>query len=361
MFSYLYWPYDWGTEISVQLKRVQHFVQIITPVADFEKMESELFRLVNRGVYVEVVVCQFPSEKTMKHVNTLKRLAASGSDISTVTLSDPLQRTEYYAILDRKLIVSNRQYEGAEHYGELIVQKTRELKHVFEGADPVRSSLEEMRIFFQCDTMEVRRGRSVNLYWEVEYADFVELDPGIGPVEASGNISVPVFEDTLFRIKAGNRSGILVKSLYVKVSDQALVHLELYVFDPVEQDYVLLQSANNPGHTYAVMKGDRLRLVWSASASGLLSERRLGGISSSGEHNFQVFHDENFTFTLLTTLGENVVDLEIIAMVERFSGELIAPEMPSVGETRAPQSAAGRKNRPRWMAWLLGVIKKWTS
>lgn len=356
MFSYRYWPFDWGAEVAAQLRRVQHQAQIITSVRDFEKMEHDLIRLVNKGVYLEIVICQFPSERTMKHTNILRRLAVSGSNVFTTPLFDQLQRTEYYAIFDRQQLLSNTEYEGADNHGELLLAKSKELERIASHAEKLNPSADEIRIVFQADQAEVSKGRSVQLYWDVEEADFIELDPGFGPVASSGTISASIYEDTLFRLKAGNRSGILIKSLFVKMKEDSPLSLQLSVFDTASSEFIPLQSANSPDHIYAVLKSDRLRLEWSASASGLLSEARLGSIQSNGEHVFQVFHDEKFTFTFITTYGEYVANMEVYTHIETFSAGIVIPEQNHKDVTEMPERTAPRKGS-LWQRFLRAIQK----
>ena len=157
------------------------------------------------------------------------------------------------------------------------------------------------------------------MYWEVENADYVLLDPLIGAVNTSGNISIPVFEDTLLRIKASNMTGVLTKSIFIKIIDDAIIYLKVSVYDPASTDFVVLESANQPHYSYAVMKGDRVKLEWSTKANGILKEERLGYINIFGEHVLQIFQNEKFIFTLETTLGIYNRTLDLFSVVDQYS------------------------------------------
>jgi hypothetical protein len=314
MFNYLYWPYDWGAEVASQLVRVQSHIQITVGIAELEKMEAEIFKLQNRGIHVELIVFLSQSERGLRNMNTLKRMAIAGSNIALVSIPESNQFIECFAILDKKQLISNVDYGTVNNTGELIYNKVKEFQVISSKSEKLDYSVSDIQINLQADKTEVQPGDLVEIYWEVENADFIVLDPVVGAVNTNGNISIPVFEDTLFRIKASNKSGILIKSVFIKVVDDSFIELKIAVYDPATAEYVPLESANPPHHSYAVLRGDRIKMEWSTKANGILKESKLGFINIFGEHIFQIFENENYIFTLETTLGVYTRKLDLFAV-----------------------------------------------
>jgi len=335
MFNYLYWPFDWGSEVADQLIRLQSHVQITIGIAELEKMEAEIFKLQNRGVHVELIVFLAQSERGLRNMNTLKRMAISGSNIALVSIPESNQFIECFAILDKKQLISNVDYGSVNNIGELIYNKVKEFQVILSKSETLDYAVNNININFQVNKTEVQPGDLIELYWEVENADFILLDPAVGAVATSGNITIPVFEDTLFRIKASNKTGVLIKSIFIKIVDDAFIELKISVYDPASTDFVPLESANPPHHSYAVLKGDRIKVEWSTKANGILKEARLGFINIFGEHVFQIFENENYIFTLETTLGVYNRKLDLFAVVDQ-SSQLNSNPIEPIKKTNSP-------------------------
>lgn len=357
MFTYLYWPNEWGAEVASQLRKVQTQLQMVVGVTDFQRMEPELFRLVNRGVYLELIVCQRSLERTIKQYNVLKRLALSGVEVHVLPLNDAGDRYEHFAIFDRKHLVSDTYHEDVNDYIELIERQSMLFRRLCSNAEKVNPALDDVRIRFESTATEVGQGETVRLHWEVQNADFIELDPGVGAVEPLGNFSTPILEDTLFRIKASNKSGILMKSVLVRLRHEPTIRLTLSVMQPGTSLSIPLESAFPHRHSYAVLRGDRLRLEWNALASGALAEKRLGRLRMEGEHDFVVFNDEKFTFTLTTAFGEKTVEVEVVAMEDRVSSRPLGWD-----GTGRPSSAGDFPRKAsiltRLTRWFHGLARK---
>lgn len=317
MFNYLYWPFDWSSEVSAQLMRAQSHVQITLGVDELEKMEAEIFKLQNRGIHIELIVFLAQNERGLRNMNSLKRMAIAGSNIALVSISESRQVLECFAILDKKQLISNMDYGQVTNTGELIYNKAKEFQVLSSKSEKLDYSVSNIHINLQVDKTEVQPGDMIELFWEVENADFILLEPALGSVNTSGNITLPVFEDTLFRIKASNKSGILIKSVFIKVVDDAFIELKISVYDPSAADFVAIESANPPHHSYAVFKGDRIKMEWSTKANGILKEDRLGFINVIGEHLFQIFENEKYIFTLETTMGIYNRKLELFAVADQ--------------------------------------------
>jgi len=319
MFHYLYWPEDWATEVAAQLRRVQAQVQLILTAADFQAMEAELFRLVNRGVYVEMVLLERAADRQLRYVNVRKRLVLSGVEVVSLNLQEKEAGPERFAIIDRKHLISPSDHGEVADVMALVVDRTRFFRRIFQSGERMDPALDEVQIRLQCPVEEADPGQPVEISWDVRNADFIEMDPGVGPLEPEGRLSIPLYEDTLFRIKAGNRNGMRMKSLLVRLAQPSLLRVSVSVQDPATRLYIPLESAFSGRYSYAVLRGDQIRIEWASPASALLSEDRLGSIASVGDHNLRVFRDEKYIFTLKTTFGDERVELDIVTMDEQMS------------------------------------------
>ena len=164
MFNYLYWPFDWGSEVANQLIRLQSHVQIILSITELEKMETEIFKLQNRGVHVELIVFLPHSERGLRNMNALKRMAISGSNISLVSISETNRFLECFAILDKKFLISNVDYGLVSNIGELIYSKVKEFQTILIKSEKLDYAVNNISINFQANKTEVQLGDFIDLY-----------------------------------------------------------------------------------------------------------------------------------------------------------------------------------------------------
>jgi hypothetical protein len=361
MFHYLYWPEDWATEVAAQLRRVQAQVQLVLTAEDFKAMEAELFRLVNRGVYIEMVLYEREADRQLRYVNVRKRLVLAGVEVVTVQLRESDLEMERFAIMDRRHLISHVNHGEVQDVMALVVDRTRFFQRIFQSGERMDPALDEVQIRLQCPVEEVDPGQPVEISWEVRNADFIEMDPGVGPLEPEGRLSIPLFEDTLFRIKAGNRNGMRMKSLLVRLAQPSLLRVSVSVLDPATRLYIPLESASVGLHSYAVLRGDQLRVEWAAPASAILSEEKLGSLASVGDHLVRVFRDEKYIFTLRTTFGDERVVLDIVTMDEQMS-TIVKPggRPPLPWKRKRPQQPqqAVRFNLGRWFDRFLNFFTR---
>jgi hypothetical protein len=216
----LYWPNDWGKEIALQLRRSQFQVLLLTDGKYFDLIESELFLFQNRGGHIELIACLYSWEKTIKRINALKRLGNTGGTIGLITLSELTTPPPNSIVLDKSRLISEELLDQSQPHRELILQQEKLWIQYFERAEQMRPSSSEVQVHFQIQPIFVEPGQVVKLYWEVQNADFAEIEPSIGAVKLEGQIEVPVFQDTLFRLKGGNGNSVKSKSVFVKTTLQ---------------------------------------------------------------------------------------------------------------------------------------------
>ena len=70
---------------------------------------------------------------------------------------------------------------------------------------------------FSSDKMEVNQFQTITLTWNTAGADTVDLQPGIGPVGASGSLTLPPLETTEYLLTAKNEAGTIMRYMVVIV------------------------------------------------------------------------------------------------------------------------------------------------
>ncbi len=82
----------------------------------------------------------------------------------------------------------------------------------------ITTDTNDIRILqFTIEPSRINSGETVTLAWEVENADGVEIQPGIGAVELVGTSRIPVVETTVFTIKAWKGDKIISETRTVEV------------------------------------------------------------------------------------------------------------------------------------------------
>lgn len=74
-------------------------------------------------------------------------------------------------------------------------------------------------VSFTAEPSSIQRGQSATLRWNVEGADSVSIDNGIGTVNATGNRQVFPSSSTTYRLTASNASGDTTATARVNVSE----------------------------------------------------------------------------------------------------------------------------------------------
>ena len=85
----------------------------------------------------------------------------------------------------------------------------------------VTTATNDVRILqFTAEPSRINSGETVTLAWNTENADTVVIQPGIGAVEATGTIRIPVLETTVFTISASKGEKVVTQTRTVQVDDR---------------------------------------------------------------------------------------------------------------------------------------------
>ncbi len=359
MFQYLHWPDEWGREIALQLERIRFQIMLTTDGRQFDELETALFRFQNRGGHVDILLCLHAEEKTIRRVNALKRLSHAGAKVGIIVLNVYQTPPGNLAILDKSRLMTDFVLEDTTDIRELIYQQEKIWRQCLEQSEQLLPNSEDIRIHFQTASSFIVPGGIVKLYWDVAHADHIEILPGIGVVEASGSVEVPVFDDTLFQLKAINQASARIQSIFIKTIPQDPFTLEVEVWDTDSGDYIPLESVHPHQFVFAVFRSDKIRIRWNALPAGELTEMRMGSLPLTGLETIQVFADEQFIFTLQTACETYVYTLKILTATA--SDELIRteklPELPEPmlpapsNEDQSIKTASWLKRFLKWLSW----------
>lgn len=344
MFQYLYWPDAWAEEAATHLRRAQAQVQMLLRASDFAKVEEELFRLANRGVYLELCLLEHTADRSLRYVNARKRLVIAGAHVTVQAIHNYREVRECLLVIDRRHLLSNTEYDNPDDHRAILVDRSRHFQALMASGRKEDPAVDDLRIRLWSSSAAVSSGEAVEIHWEVENADYIDMEPGIGAVAAADSLSMSIFEDTLFRIKAGNRRGMLMRSHLVRIAEPSELEITLSVLDRASGMHVPLEPASSTPPTYAVLKGDLIGLSWRAPVPSTLHEARLGPLLSSGNHALEVSEDEIFVFTLRTAHGEASTRVSVIVLDE-----------PSYLPT--PGRFTGRQAEGGWITGLAGRIR----
>lgn len=354
MFQYLFWPDDWAREAAAQLKRTQGQVQLLMQASEFGFLEEELFRLINKGIYLEICLREHPADKNLRYVNAKKRLVLAGAEVTVHPKRSFQDESESFLIIDRRHLISNTRYPTQDDHRGILIERTRHFHGLMASGHRENPAKDDLRIRLWSSAPEVPAGQAVDIHWEVENADFIEMEPGVGAIAASGSLPMTIFEDTLFRVKAGNRGGMLMRPLIVRIAEPSLLEVTVSVLDAGSGMHIPLESASESSRSYAVLRGDRIRISWRTPVSAQLHENQLGRLPAEGKHDMEVSGDEIFVFTLKTTYEEAVTEVSVVAMDEPS----YLPQLAQAAPARQPAPPQSLLGKLRLWIWRLFALTK---
>jgi len=176
------------------------------------------------------------------------------------------------------------------------------------GTDRVTVATEDRRITikrFNVSPSTVNRGESVTVVWDVSNATDVEIQPGLGNVDAAGSSTVTVNETTTFVLTASNGSNSINESITVTVLASPNVRVNSFTANPAEID-----------------QGDSSVLAWETENATSASIEGIGSVQTNG--TLTVSPTATTTYRL-TAMGEdNQSDTKLVTVV------VIEPGLPRI-------------------------------
>jgi hypothetical protein len=125
------------------------------------------------------------------------------------------------------------------------------------------------------------------LYWDVENATEVLIEPNIGPVEPRGKSELKAVFTTYYKLKAYNAAGMILATTALTVSGT-----------PPNKDIAIVKTFN--ASPYVINKGETAVLSWSTQgASAVTIDQGLGTVAAEG--STRVSPAETTTYMLTAT------------------------------------------------------------
>jgi len=141
------------------------------------------------------------------------------------------------------------------------------------------------------DPATVEKGQSVTLHWSAQNATGLDLEPGLGKVQAQGSMSVTPQDSTTYTLTAAGPGGAPSPLAHVSVTIQPLRT------PPKEAGPVTASLTLEPTR---VEKGQSVKLLWdSQNATDLDLEPGVGRVPAAGSRS--VTPPESTTYTLTAT------------------------------------------------------------
>ena len=191
--------------------------------------------------------------------------------------------------------------EGATYQFRLTVRDTR------GAADTDRVTVSTLNrqikiVRFSASPLEIRSGEAVNVVWEVQDADQIEIS-GIGSVDPThGTSSLTLDETTTLTLTARNPKREISQSVTVKVL--------------TPQPRILRFSAS----PMTAAPGDSVTLIWETAEADRVTIDGLGSVEPNGSATVSV--DETTTYTLTAANDHGEVNSSTTVTVRRESEQL---------------------------------------
>ena len=99
MFRF-YHTFDLNSEIEKELLRASHLAQILIDEIDLFMLSKTLFKAIDNGVFIEIVIVSESNNKSMKLVNLCKRLIDQEVSIYWKLDEKLLTKKDFFAIFD---------------------------------------------------------------------------------------------------------------------------------------------------------------------------------------------------------------------------------------------------------------------
>ena len=107
MFRF-YHTFDLNSEIEKELLRASHLAQILIDEIDLFMLSKTLFKAIDNGVFIEIVIVSESNNKSMKLVNLCKRLIDQEVSIYWKLDEKLFTKKDFFAIFDKQYLISSR-------------------------------------------------------------------------------------------------------------------------------------------------------------------------------------------------------------------------------------------------------------
>jgi CRISPR/Cas system-associated endoribonuclease Cas2 len=358
MFDYSYWPEQLHVELNLQIRNFNHKAQLIVDGLTFLELGNSILKAQMGDKFFELIVFLPRGFRTIEAANLLHRLVQGGAKVGIFEVEIVDQEFEQFAIFDSKLLISNRLHEVEKSVFQLILKKHNDFERIMEGSQPVSASSQEIKMKFWANRYFVAKGEEVELAWNIENANSTLLNPGNFEIESVGNTKLLIEKDMLFTITSRNAKKRSTLSIFIKCIEQESFVVSVSVFNRELSAYVKIDPISQEEESFAVYKGDLIRVEWACKSAVSLTEHVLGKLKNIGYHNFIALENKEFEFDVTLTNGSFRKQLKIYPFtaqgtISNSSAEAHStPAIPHPKPTQLP-----KRKLFSWINKVFGVLK----
>lgn len=358
MFDYSYWPEGLPGELNQQIRTFHHKAKLVVDGVTFLELGNGILKAQMADKFFELIVFLPHGFRTLEVANLLHRLVQGGAKVGLFEVEILHQDLEQFAIFDSKLLVSNVLHEVEKNVFQLLMKKHNEFDRIMESSQPVSATSQEIKMKFWANRYFIPKGGEVELSWIIEHANSMLLNPGNYEIQATGNSVVKVEKDILFTITSRNAKNKSTLSIFIKCIEEEQFLLTVSVFNRELSAYVKIDPISQEEESYAVYKGDLIRVEWACKSAVSLAEGVLGKLKNVGYHNFIALENKGFDFDISLSNGAFSKQLRIYPFSAQ--GEISKTSIPEVAKTTLPNQNTAQGPRPQlfsWMSKLVDVLK----
>jgi hypothetical protein len=340
------------------MKNFHHKAQLLVDGAAFLELGNTILKAQMGDKFFELIVFLPKGFRTLEIANLLHRIVQAGAKVGLFEIEIFNQELEQFAILDNKLLLSNRLHSIEEGVFPLILQKHTDFELIMNNSLPVNPSSQEIKMKFTANSYFVSKGQEVELSWLVENASSISLNPGNRMIEAEGNAAFLIENDILFTITSRNAKNKSILSIFISCLEEEQFLITVSVFNRELTTYVKIDPISQGDESFAVYRGDLLRVEWECKSATSLTEAGLGRLKNVGFYNFICLENRQFDFELELLNGKFKKQLKIYTF--SMSG-LISKSQNRIDPNSTTTIEKAKLNPKRgfinWMRKLVRVLK----
>lgn len=289
--------FDLNSEIEKELLRTSHLAQILIDEFDLFVLSKTLFKALDKGVHIEIVIVSDSNNKSMKLVNLCKRLIDQEVSVYWRLDENLFTKEDYFAIFDKQYLISSRPKETYEIPENLLRSKNDFFNGLAQTSQKINLLSGDIEIEFNVDKTIVFSEDEITLNWKTSNAHQAIIQPLGWEVASEGNKTFSIEEDIKFTLEAKNNDLTVRKSLFVRVINEDDLQMQVEAFDPIIKNYIPIKTASNNEDLYAAYLDQKIKISWNISSVGKLSESCLGKLKLVDQHEFILTQNQSFLFT----------------------------------------------------------------
>lgn len=299
MFRY-YSTFNLIAEVEKELQRAQYLVQLLIDEYDFHYLGDALIQAANRGVNIEIGIIASSDKKTMKLVHLSKTLIDCGVEIYWCIEQETFTREDYFALFDKSYVITKIKQNESKSEETIFRQINDLFNAIIERSEMLKLLSGPIEISFAANESILYENQSFFLSWDVKNAHDVSIEPDFLNLSRKNRLELVAVDDKKYTLTAKNKDSVAQKSIFIKVIKELEIKFRVEGFDEILKEFVdlsPLKTEYSSDQSYAVYRGQKIKMSWSITSIGKLTETILGNMPLKGKHEFEVFSEEEFNFT----------------------------------------------------------------